>query len=98
MQDSPHPPRAFLENDQHTQGDWEAIFEFFSVKENLRHFRIPRLSFHLDTMHELPESIDHTLLKVDADRTQIDRLCEEARKYNFKVGHITLSSKSYLSQ
>ena len=30
--------------------------------------------------------IDHTLLKLDATPQQIDVLCEEARKYQFKVG------------
>ena len=29
--------------------------------------------------------IDHTLLKVDATEEQIDQLCDEAKKYNFKV-------------
>ena len=30
-------------------------------------------------------SIDHTLLKLDATREQINQLCAEARKYAFKV-------------
>ena len=30
-------------------------------------------------------SIDHTLLKLDATREQIDDLCAEAKKYVFKV-------------
>ena len=30
-------------------------------------------------------SIDHTLLKLDATSAQIDRLCEEAKTYSFKV-------------
>lgn len=29
--------------------------------------------------------IDHTLLKLNATKEQIDVLCEEAKKYNFKV-------------
>ena len=29
--------------------------------------------------------IDHTLLKLDATKEQIDKLCEEARKHDFKV-------------
>jgi deoxyribose-phosphate aldolase len=32
-----------------------------------------------------PQSIDHTLLKPDATLEQIDKLCEEAVKYGFKV-------------
>ena len=31
------------------------------------------------------QSIDHTLLKPDATLEQIDKLCEEAVKYRFKV-------------
>jgi deoxyribose-phosphate aldolase len=38
------------------------------------------------------QTIDHTLLKPDATPAQIDGLCEEARKYGFKVfiSHIFL--------
>ena len=90
-QDIPRPPSAFLKNDQLTQEDWEATFEFFSVDNNLRSYIVPRLSFHLGAMDDLPDLIDHTLLKVDADRIQVDRLCEEARRYKFKVGCSVLS-------
>ena len=34
---------------------------------------------------EFAKYIDHTLLKLDATEEQIDQLCEEAKKYNFKV-------------
>lgn len=30
-------------------------------------------------------TIDHTLLKPDATPTQVDKLCDEAVKYGFKV-------------
>ena len=30
-------------------------------------------------------SIDHTLLKLDATSAQIDDLCQEAKRFNFKV-------------
>lgn len=30
--------------------------------------------------------IDHTLLKIDATKEQIDQLCNEARVHNFKAG------------
>ncbi len=33
--------------------------------------------------HELAAKIDHTLLKPDATREEIQRVCEEARKHNF---------------
>jgi deoxyribose-phosphate aldolase len=31
------------------------------------------------------KTIDHTLLKLDATEEQIDVLCEEARRFNFKA-------------
>lgn len=38
----------------------------------------------LDTLHEtIAAYIDHTLLKPDATRAEIDALCEEARQYTF---------------
>lgn len=37
------------------------------------------------------KSIDHTLLKLDATKEQIEALCEEAMKYNFKVSLELLS-------
>ena len=33
----------------------------------------------------LAQTIDHTLLKLDADEAGIDQICEEAKKYHFKV-------------
>lgn len=34
-------------------------------------------------IEELAKTIDHTLLRPDATRAEIERLCEEARKYHF---------------
>ena len=34
---------------------------------------------------DFAKSIDHTLLKNEATKEQIDELCEEARKYDFQV-------------
>lgn len=34
---------------------------------------------------EVANLIDHTLLKTDATPQQIDKLCEEARRFQFKV-------------
>jgi deoxyribose-phosphate aldolase len=38
---------------------------------------------HLDKRSELSRIIDHTLLKATATSADIDRLCDEALKYNF---------------
>ena len=35
---------------------------------------------------EFAQYIDHTLLKEDATTAQIQQICEEAKKYQFKVG------------
>lgn len=48
---------------------------------------------------ELSKYIDHTLLKADAKAEQIEKLCEEAREYNFKSvcvnpAYVDLSSKA----
>jgi len=32
------------------------------------------------------QTIDHTLLKPDATEAQVDGLCDEARRFGFKVG------------
>ena len=39
----------------------------------------------------LAQAIDHTLLKLDANEAQIDSLCEEAKKYNFKAVCVRLN-------
>ena len=84
-QEVPRPPKAFFKNEQRTQEDWEAIFKFLA-EENLRFHTLTHLPIPLDPVARLPDMIDHTLLKVDADKNQIDHLCEEARRYGFKVG------------
>lgn len=38
------------------------------------------------------KSIDHTLLKLEATESQIDELCEEAKKHDFKVTYPFSSS------
>ncbi|OCL13279.1 hypothetical protein AOQ84DRAFT_117558 [Glonium stellatum] len=40
---------------------------------------------------EFAQTIDHTLLKLDATAAQIDALCAEARREEFKVGFSMLS-------
>lgn len=40
---------------------------------------------------DFAKAIDHTLLKLDATAEQIDGLCEEARRFNFKVSNLYLS-------
>ncbi|KAK3070616.1 hypothetical protein LTS18_015054 [Coniosporium uncinatum] len=39
------------------------------------------------TAQDAAKYIDHTLLKLDATEQQIDKLCDEAKEYAFKVIH-----------
>ena len=34
------------------------------------------------------KTIDHTLLKLDATGEQVDKLCEEAKRFSFKARHV----------
>lgn len=47
---------------------------------------------------EFAKLIDHTLLKLDATAEQIDKLCEEATKYQFKVGQCIFLYASQATQ
>ena len=46
---------------------------------------------------EFAQTIDHTLLKLDATATQIDALCAEARREGFKVGFVMFAMKGLSS-
>ena len=45
----------------------------------------PYLTFKVPSQSDYAALFDHTLLKTDATPVQVDRLCEEARTYQFKV-------------
>ncbi len=47
---------------------------------------------------EIAKYIDHTLLKPDATKDQIDQLCEEAKKYRFKSVFVNPSWISYVAE
>ena len=46
---------------------------------------------------EFAQTIDHTLLKLDATAAQIDALCAEARREGFKVGFVVFAMKGLSS-
>ena len=46
---------------------------------------------------EFAQTIDHTLLKLDATAAQIDALCAEARRDGFKVGFVMFAMKGLSS-
>ena len=85
----PEGPNPFGKRGQRTQQEWEELanrFSQYASKQRLRWISGTTVPLSLDKLGELPETIDHTLLKVDADRLEIDRLCIEAQVYKFKVG------------
>jgi len=72
-----------------TNSEWEALIEakVTEVKAEIMAFTgPPPLAFISSTQDpQFPLAIDHTLLKPDATPAQIDKLCDEALKYGFKV-------------
>lgn len=47
---------------------------------------------------EICELIDHTILKADARQLEVSRICDEARKYNFKSVCVNSSYVKYVSE
>ena len=68
----------------YTEHDWLAIFD--QAEQNLP---IHPLKYKAPTVGTaaFAQTIDHTLLKLEATQDQLDTLCEEAIKHNFKVCH-----------
>ena len=65
-----------------TQEEWVSIID--SAEKNLPLSKTVYKAPNLGT-EAFARCIDHTLLKLNATKEQIDILCEEAKKYNFKV-------------
>jgi deoxyribose-phosphate aldolase len=66
--------------------DWQALVQAKIAEVLAGDQIIPRPSVSITSPNEaFAETVDHTLLKPDATVAQIDQLCEEALKYNFKV-------------
>lgn len=67
---------------RYTQDEWLAIFE--RAKWDLPSTHVEYKAASLGS-EEFAKTFDHTLLKVDATKEQIDSLCNEARRHNFKA-------------
>lgn len=67
---------------RYTLDEWLAIIA--QTQRNLPNTRVEYKAPNLGTL-EFAKSIDHTLLKIDATKEQIDKLCDEARRHDFKV-------------
>lgn len=76
----------FTMTTRYTHKEWLAIID--QATENLpispAIYKAPNVG-----SEDFAKAIDHTLLKLDATKEQMDTLCEEARRFNFKVISIT---------
>jgi deoxyribose-phosphate aldolase len=76
---------------RYTQEEWRGIIK--QAERDLPSEHVQYEAVKLGSA-DFPKTIDHTLLKVDATKEQIDSLCNEARQHDFKarcwalVGHV----------
>jgi deoxyribose-phosphate aldolase len=76
--------------DRYTNEEWKQQIEETQKRvqvDKARKYEVPKVG-----SRELAKTIDHTLLKLDAGREQIDALCSEARTEGFKVCGFLLCS------
>ena len=75
-------PTSSMMTTRYTDDEWEAIID--KAEGNLP--RTP-VEYKAPTVgsEEFAKTIDHTILKLDATKEQVDAICEEARRFNFKV-------------
>ena len=71
----------------YSQDDWLALFN--RAEQNLSssptQYKAPTVG-----TEAFAKTIDHTLLKLEATGEQVDDLCEEAKRFNFKVCDVPL--------
>ncbi len=67
---------------RYTQDEWLAIFD--QAAQNLSSTPVEYKPPNLGSA-AFAQTIDHTLLKLEATGEQVDALCEQARRHNFKV-------------
>lgn len=67
---------------RYTQAEWGAIITEAEkdIPSSFPEYKAPILG-----SPNFAQCIDHTLLKLDANKDQVDELCEEARRHNFRV-------------
>ena len=69
---------------RYTQDEWLAIFDRAEQNPNTSvEYKAPSVG-----TEAFAKTIDHTLLKPEATGEQVDTLCEEARRHNFKVCNV----------
>ena len=67
---------------RYTDDEWENIINQaeLNLPSTPVEYKAPNLG-----SEEFAKTIDHTILKLDATKEQVDAICEEARRFNFKV-------------
>ena len=79
---------------RYTDDEWETIID--QAERNLPSTPVEYKAPNLGS-EEFAKTIDHTILKLDATKEQVDAICEEARRFNFKVHRLyhTTMLKTY---
>lgn len=67
---------------RYTDDEWETIIN--QAERNLPSTPVEYKAPNLGS-EEFAKTIDHTILKLDATKEQVDAICEEARRFHFKV-------------
>lgn len=67
---------------RYTDDEWETIID--QAERNLPSTPVEYKAPNLGS-EEFAKTIDHTILKLDATKVQVDAICEEARRFHFKV-------------
>ena len=67
---------------RYTDDEWETIID--KAEENLPRIPVEYKAPNVGS-EEFAKAIDHTILKLDATKEQVDAICEEARRFHFKV-------------
>lgn len=82
---------------RYTDDEWETIID--KAEENLPKTPVEYKAPNVGS-EEFAKTIDHTILKLDATKQQVDAICEEARRFQFKVHRLyqsrTLQTDKFL--
>lgn len=72
---------------RYTQSEWRTIIDDAErdLPSSFPLYKAPSLG-----TPDFAKCIDHTLLKLEATKEQIDELCEEARRHEFVVGTLNI--------
>lgn len=76
-------PTTFSMTNRYTIAEWLEIIKHAEKNLSSAHVEYKAVSI---LSEDFARAIDHTLLKIDATKEQIDLLCNEARIHGFKAG------------